>query len=198
MTKAPARLSLKEQCFFAKRLSFLIIAGTPLQESLAVLCEQAAGRGQRYVLQQLAEDVMSGRPLSKSLARFPRVFGDFTISLVRVGEASGTLSENLHYLAEELQKRQVLKTKMIGALLYPALISVATLGIVGFLMLYLFPKLLPVFQSLHASLPLFDPHRDKRKRLPRPLGTARGHITYMRHHGKHVFAQAQQDGACAV
>lgn len=149
-----ARLSLKEQCFFIKRLSFLIVAGTPLSESLVVLREQAGSRGQRILIEHLTEDVLGGQSLSRSLARFPRVFGDFAVSLVRVGESSGTLSENLQYLAEELQKRHALKNKMIGALLYPALISAATLGIVGFLMLYLFPKLLPVFESLHASLPL--------------------------------------------
>jgi type IV pilus assembly protein PilC len=149
-----ARLSLKEQCFFAKRLSFLINAGTPLSESLEVLREQSHGRGLRVVLEQVTREVSGGQSLSKSLAGFPRVFGNFTISLVRVGEASGTLSANLEYLAEELKKRHALRAKVMSALLYPLIISLATLGIVAFLMLYLFPKLLPVFVSLHVELPL--------------------------------------------
>jgi type II secretory pathway component PulF len=73
---------------------------------------------------------------------------------VRVGESAGILSENLNYLADELKKKQELRKKVIGALIYPIVILVATLGITGLLTVFIFPKILPVFKSLNVELPL--------------------------------------------
>jgi type II secretory pathway component PulF len=74
--------------------------------------------------------------------------------MVRVGEASGTLPLNLEYITEELKKKNELRKQIVGALLYPLIIVVATLGITIFLILYIFPKILPIFTSLHVALPL--------------------------------------------
>ena len=148
------RFSLKEQVFFAKRLSFLITAGVTPIEGLGVLREQATSQSHALVLDHLLKDVTSGQSLAKSFAKFPKVFSDFAVHIINVGESSGTLSQNLEYLAEELKKRQSLRHKVVGACVYPALITLATLGITAFLMLYLFPKIMPIFTSLRAALPL--------------------------------------------
>lgn len=148
------RFSLKEQVFFAKRLAYLINAGMPLLEALTVLHEQTGKRGHAKILEHVIRDVSNGQSLSRSLARYPGVFGEFAIHIIKIGESTGTLSQNLIYLADELRKRQALKRKIIGAFIYPALITVATLGITAFLMLYLFPKIMPIFESLNAQLPL--------------------------------------------
>ncbi len=149
-----SRFSLKEQVFFAKRLSFLISAGIPAVEGLHVLREQTSSKGQIRVLDHILQDLANGQSLAKSFAKFPKVFSEFSIHIIKVGESSGTLSQNLEYLADELKKKQQLRRKVIGAFVYPALITVATLGITAFLMLYLFPKIMPIFTSLHATLPL--------------------------------------------
>jgi type II secretory pathway component PulF len=149
-----SRFTLKDQVSFAKRLSFLMGAGITLVEGLSMLKEQGKSRGQKKVLSSVLNDIMAGQSLSRSFGRFPKTFGDFTISIVKVGENSGTLSTSLTYLAEELKKKQILRRKMISAFIYPALITAATLGITAFLMLYLFPKIMPVFASLHTTLPL--------------------------------------------
>ncbi|OGE82838.1 MAG: hypothetical protein A2846_04325 [Candidatus Doudnabacteria bacterium RIFCSPHIGHO2_01_FULL_49_9] len=73
--------------------------------------------------------------------------------MVRVGEMSGSLPENLEYLAVELKKKQELRRKVIGSLIYPVIIVIATLGIAGMLVLYVFPKILPIFKSLNFDLP---------------------------------------------
>jgi type II secretory pathway component PulF len=151
---ASARLSLKDQTLLAKRLSFLMNANVPLIEALSVLREQTRSRGHGKMLDAIIADVSQGQALSRSFGKFPKVFGDFAVHIVRVGESSGTLSQNLCYLSDELKKRHTLKRKVVGAFIYPALISVATLGITVFLMLYLFPKIMPVFTSLHMKLPL--------------------------------------------
>jgi len=148
------RLSLREQMLFAKRLSFMVRAGAPLIDGLSIMQKQARTRGSRAIYNQLIKDVENGQYLHTSLGRTKRLFGDFGISVIRVGEMSGTLSENLAYLAEELEKRTALRKKVLGALLYPAFITVATLGVSTLLTAYIFPKIMPIFQSLNVDLPL--------------------------------------------
>lgn len=148
------KLSVREQAFFIKRLSFLIKASVPILEGLAMVSEQTSSRRYARVIGSVVKDVSQGTSLSKSLGRFPHIFGDFGINIIKVGESSGTLSQNLDYLADELHKRQNLRRKVFGALVYPVIVTVATLAITGFLILYLFPKIMPVFASLKMELPL--------------------------------------------
>ncbi len=146
-------MSLKEQCFFIKRLSFLTKANIPILESLIMVHEQTYSKTHLKILEVVINDVSSGQSLSRSLAKFPKLFGEFAISIISLGESTGTLSDNLIYLSDELKKKDELRKKIIGALIYPCIITLATFGIVGFLMIYLFPKITPVFKSLHMSLP---------------------------------------------
>lgn len=148
------RLSIKDQTFFVKRLSFLIKAGIPMRESLVMIREQTRKRGYALILDTVIANVSNGQNLSTSLARFKNVFGEFTINIIGFGEQSGILSENLEYVADELKKRQALRKKIISASVYPIIVTLATIGIVTFLMVFLFPKILPIFASLHYDLPL--------------------------------------------
>lgn len=148
------RLSIKDQAFFIKRLSFLIKAGIPILESLHMIKDQTRSKNQIKILEKIIEDVSEGQSLSRSLSKYKKMFGEFSINIISFGEETGILSENLEYLADELQKRQALRKKIVGAFIYPAVVTLATLGITAFLMIYLFPKITPVFASLHAKLPL--------------------------------------------
>ncbi len=148
------KLSVAEQCFIFKRLAFLIAAGVPLIEALRILGEQAANRSQAMLFSALLADVNEGQSLSRSLAKQSNTFSAFSLSIVKIGEQSGTLSSALTYLSDELRKRQELRRLLIGASIYPALITVATFGITAFLLLFLFPKITPIFTSMHVVLPL--------------------------------------------
>lgn len=148
-----ARLSLREQALFAKRLALLVKAGVPLLKSLTILGRQTKSRATRKMFERISHDVENGQFLSKSLTPFKRIFGDFAINIIRVGETSGTLSENLKYLADELDKKRRLRQKVIGALVYPIVIMIAALAVSGLMTVYLFPKLLPIFKSLNVDLP---------------------------------------------
>jgi len=145
--------SIKQQTFFAKRLSFLIRSGVPMLESMHVLKAQASGRSEAKVLDKIINDVANGQTLSSSLAKFRNVFGAFTINVIKAGEASGTLIQNLNYLADELKKRSMLRKKIKSALVYPVIITIATFGLTGFLTVYIFPKIMPIFQSMSVELP---------------------------------------------
>lgn len=147
------RLSTKEQAVLARRLSFLIRAHVPILEALSILRKQAHAKTRQHMFDEIILDVSNGQLLSASLEKFRDLFGSFTIDIIRVGEEGGILDENLNYLADELQKQQDLQQKIIGAMVYPATVTVATLGITGLITIYVFPKILPVFKALHVDLP---------------------------------------------
>ncbi|MBI4160696.1 MAG: type II secretion system F family protein [Candidatus Yanofskybacteria bacterium] len=147
-------LTIKEKVLFATRLAFLIRSGTPIIEALRVLRKQATSSSKSKVLDQVIADVSNGQFLSSSLAKFEHIFDDFAVNLIKIGEESGTLDENLAYLAEEMKKKQALRRKVVGAMVYPVFIVIATLGMAALLTIYIFPKILPIFASLSAKLPV--------------------------------------------
>ncbi len=149
-----SKSSMKEQVFFVKRLSFLIRAEVPVVEALSMLRDQAGSKRMSAVLSKVVSDVSNGHSLSASVKKYPNHFGSFAVHIMHIGEQCGTLPDNLEYLAEDLKKRSLLKRKIVSAFVYPVVILCATLGITVFLLLYLFPKIMPVFQSLRVTLPL--------------------------------------------
>lgn len=149
-----AKFSTKEQAHFAKRLSFLVKAGVPIVDSLRILRRQAKSTQRAKLLDKLISDVSNGQYLATSLKKLPNIFGDFAVNIIKIGESSGTLDINLNYLSEELKKKQALKQKIIGALIYPVFITVATIGLTILLTVFIFPKIQPIFDSLHVVLPI--------------------------------------------
>lgn len=148
------RFSPQDQILFSKRLGMILRSGMPIMEGLHMLKEEAKSSSAIHIYGSLIDDVSEGQQLSTGLAKFKRYFGEFCVNIIRVGEASGTLHQNLEYLAEELKKKQTLKRKVVGALVYPAVIIVATIGIVVMLTVYIFPKILPIFAGVNMTLPL--------------------------------------------
>src|SRR6185437_1164655 len=148
------RFSGKEQTLFAKRLSFLVKANIPIVESLYLIRKQTKSRSKVKIFESVINDVSNGQYLATSLSKFGTIFGEFTVNIIRVGELSGILGQNLQYLAEELTKKQALRAKVVGALVYPLFITVATLGVTSLITAFIFPKLMPIFSSLHIQLPL--------------------------------------------
>lgn len=148
------RFPIKEQVHFAKRLSFLIGAGVSILDSLTMLKNQARSSSQKYIYGSVITDVTNGLFLSAGLAKFERFFGTFAINIIKVGETSGSLTQNLNYLADELRKKEALRKKVVGALIYPIFITIATLILAGSLTVFIFPKVMPIFKSLDVGLPI--------------------------------------------
>lgn len=149
-----SRMSIKEQTFFIKRLSFLIKAGVPMLESLVMIRDQTRKKNYVNIFNTIIIDVSNGQYLSTSLSKFIHIFGEFSINIIYFGESTGILGDNLVYLAEELKKKNALRKKILSAFIYPVIVILATLCIIGFLMIYLFPKIMPVFLNLHIKLPI--------------------------------------------
>ncbi len=148
------KLSTKEQTLFAKRLAYLMRAGVPILDSLNLLKEQIQAKAGKELLRKIVADVANGQYLSTALSKFKNSFSGFFINIIRIGESSGILSDNLEYLAEELKKKDLLRRKILSAMFYPVFIVVATLGLVTLLTVIVFPKVLPIFTSINVPLPL--------------------------------------------
>lgn len=146
-------ISTQEKINFTRHLAIVIKAGLPLFEGLKIIRRQVTSRTLKSVIDQVILDINNGQFLSDALERHNHLFGDFFINIIRIGETSGTLSSNLLYLAEEMKKSKTLKGKVRSALIYPAIILLATVGITSLLVFYVFPKILPVFGSLKVELP---------------------------------------------
>lgn len=145
--------STKERVLFAKRLSFLVKAGVSILESIILIRNQTKSKRKQRIFDTIIADVTAGQFLSKSLDRYTRIFGQFTVNIIRVGENAGVLPENLIYLSEELAKKHALERKVQSALIYPIFITIATFGVTGMLVVFIFPKIMPIFISLNVKLP---------------------------------------------
>jgi len=139
---------------FARNLEVMIRSGMQILQSLDILKKQARSKAFVKILDSVIFDVKNGHFLSAGLEKYKTVFGEFFINLIRVGEASGTLSENLKYLADELRKKDELTKKIRGAMAYPMIIMLATVGITSIMIFVIFPKILPVLTSINVELPL--------------------------------------------
>jgi len=146
-------ISDQEKIDFARHLAIIIKAGIPLYDGLLIVKKQSQSPRLIKIIDQLSRDVSNGLFFADSLDRYHEAFGDFFISVVRVGEASGTLAQNLLYLSDETKKRRDLKRKVKSAMVYPAIILIATLGVTAFLAFFVFPKLLPVLTGIGGKLP---------------------------------------------
>lgn len=147
------RLSIQEKINFARHLSMVVKAGLPIFKGLTIIRSQAASKTLQRIVDQVLQDVNNGKFLADSLERYKGIFGEFFVNIVRVGEASGTLSQNLLYLADELKKAKELRAKVRSAMVYPLIILFATLGLTSFLAFFILPKLLPVLHGLKVELP---------------------------------------------
>lgn len=148
------RFSMKERILFTKRLAILLQSGMPISRCLVLMRDQAQTQNQKLFFTSLSAAVLSGQKLSTALEKYRPTIGDFTINVVRIGEASGTLAENLEYISIEHKKKFELRRQLIGALVYPAIIILATFMITLFLVVYIFPKIIPIFTSLKIDLPV--------------------------------------------
>ncbi len=148
------RIGSKDLAVFERQLADLLEAGLPLLRALEVLQEQTENRKMTDVVSGLVEGVKAGVPLSQSMEKFPKVFNPMTSSMIRAGEIGGILNAVLARLADFSEKEQELKSKIRSAMAYPIFLSLMGMVTIGTLMVFVIPKLLPVFEEIGQTLPL--------------------------------------------
>lgn len=148
------KVSTKDKIFFARNLALLLKSGVSLVEALKIIRESSSSPSLKYIVSSLIEDVNKGQFLSNALEKFKNKIDNFFISIIKVGEYTAKLTSNLEKIAEELRKIERLKNKIISALIYPLFIIIVMIVVVILVIYFLFPRILPIFQSLHIDLPL--------------------------------------------
>jgi general secretion pathway protein F len=138
---------------WTRQLAGLVGSGLPLERALTALAEESEGERQRELVAHLKSEVNAGSPFARALGTAPREFDDIYRAVVAAGEQSGALGPVLERLADDLEERQALRGKLLGAMLYPAIVSVIALVIVTFLLTYVVPQVASVFVSSKHALP---------------------------------------------
>ena len=138
---------------WTRQLAGLVGSGLQLERALTALSEEAEDGRQRELVAHLRSEVNSGSPFARALAGAPREFDDVYRGVVAAGEQSGALGTVLERLADDLEARQELKGRLIGATLYPAIVSLIAVVIVVFLVTYVVPQVATVFTSSKRALP---------------------------------------------
>lgn len=149
----PMRVSVKDQIIFFKRLSMMLRVQIPIVTSLTMIQSEHAKGSLSKITSAVIADISSGQTLANALSHYKTIFGYFSLSIIAVGERSGTLPESLEYITVELKKKHELRKQILGALIYPAIVVLATLAISIFLIVYIFPKIIPIFLSVKTTLP---------------------------------------------
>jgi type IV pilus assembly protein PilC len=154
LPKFMQRVGLVDKMLFTRNLAVMLQAGLSFARALSILAEQTKSAYFREILQDISKDVQKGSSLGDSLAKYPKVFNNLFVSMVRVGETGGNLEEVLSLLALQLKKDHEITSKVKGAMMYPAVILTA-MSLIGVLMMvFVFPSLLKMFSESGTELPV--------------------------------------------
>lgn len=149
LSKFRNRVNTKDKVLFSRQLSTLINAGLPLVQSLRSVNNQTTSKPLKVVVNRVISDVEAGSTLSTAFAKHPAVFNQVYISLIAAGEASGTLDKALERLALQQEKDAEIIRKVRGAMVYPVIVVVVMLCVVGFMIV----KVLPQVETLYEGIP---------------------------------------------
>jgi len=139
---------------WTRQLAGLVSSGLPLERALTSLAEEADSQAQHHLVATLRAEVNGGTTFARALGQHPREFSDIFVAVIGAGEQSGNLGLVLERLADDLEEQQALKAKLVGAALYPAIVTLVAISIVLFLVTYVVPQVAHVFASSKHALPI--------------------------------------------
>ena len=136
-----SKVPLQEKSYFFQFLAVMVDAGIPVIQAVKMLARRTSSERFRRVLNTVAFNVSRGKTLSDSMARFPNVFGDVEIGVVRAGEASGHLDKMLARLSEQLSKSHEMQVKLVSASVYPAVVLLVLILAASGMLIWVIPSL---------------------------------------------------------
>ena len=148
-----AAFSATALAVWTRQLAGLVASGLPLERALTALAEEADDERQHHLVAVLRAEVNAGSTFARALQQHPREFSDIYCAVIGAGEASGSLGLVLERLADDLEERQALQAKLVGAALYPAIVTLVAITIVLFLVTYVVPQVASVFAGTKRALP---------------------------------------------
>ena len=138
---------------FTHQLATLLGAGQPLDRALSILLDLPESESAKKLIERVRDRVRGGNTLSSALDEEHGVFPKLYVSLVRAGEAGGSLEETLRRLADYLERAQAMRGSIVNALIYPAFLMVGVLGSLVLLLAYVVPQFVPIFEDMQVPLP---------------------------------------------
>src|SRR5688572_750214 len=143
----------KQLVSFTRQLSTLQDAGLPILRSLQILEQQQKPGLLKAIIGGVADEVEGGGTLSDAMAKFPKAFDKLYVNMINAGEAGGVLDLILNRLADFMEKAAKLKKKVIGAMIYPAVVISIAVAIVSMIMIFVIPKFEQIFKDFKTELP---------------------------------------------
>jgi general secretion pathway protein F len=147
------RVPAAELAATTRQMATLLAAGLAIDDALATVVEQADQQLLSRTLARLREDVRQGEALHAALAKHPGVFPALYVSIVQVGEDSGTLDQAMHRLADFLEAQARIRARVQAALAYPVLMAVVGIGVLAFLFAFVVPKITRMLEEMGQELP---------------------------------------------
>lgn len=148
------RIGLVDKMFFARNLAVMLGASLALTRALEAIIEETTNPRFKKIITDILNSVVKGKSFAESLRLHQNIFGDLFINMVEVGETSGKLTLVLGLLANQMKKDRALQKRVRGAMMYPAIILIALLGIGMLMMIYVVPTLTQTIKELNVPLPV--------------------------------------------
>ncbi|MCL4400120.1 type II secretion system F family protein [Patescibacteria group bacterium] len=150
------KINLTDQIFISKYLSLMLRLGTGLLQAINILLEDFDKKSVKSFLMEVRSNLERGQPFYSAFSRYPKVFSQVYVNLIRAGETSGNLDTVFENLTESLTKEKMLKDQIRSALIYPILLLSASVLILVFLVMFALPKIANVFDQGGFTPPLFS------------------------------------------
>ena len=147
------RVSLKEKMFFTRNLGVMVASGISLPRAVKILVAQTKSKKFKQVLTNIAQSLTEGESFSQALSRHSEIFPELFQNMIKVGEEAGTLEQVLKVLSEQMEKEHELRSRITSAMIYPAVIIAAMIGIGILMLIVVVPKLAETFEELQVELP---------------------------------------------
>ena len=152
--RSKVRISNNNLSIFTKQMSALLSAGTPIEKCLVLLSKQSSNGKFSQILLSINEDITEGNSLSSSMKKYPSIFDEIYTSTIYAGETSASLSEVFHDLSIYLDKEAKIRSQVVGALIYPAVLFFVSIAVIYALLSFVLPQVVEQFVSSNVELPL--------------------------------------------
>lgn len=152
-TRLTGGVSAKELQIFSRQFSVLIESGVPVVESLQSIADSVRNKKFKSAILDIIRQVTAGRKLSEAMELYPAIFSKLYVNLIKAGESAGVLDEVLNRLAVYIEKSNALRSKITGALWYPAITIFIAFAAITVILIYVIPKMQTIFSDQGQELP---------------------------------------------
>jgi len=151
--KRVQKLNLQDKIDFTSTFQILAQSGIPVVEALVFIENDAAKLKIRLLAKEIRRQIMAGSTFAETIAKYPKIFGQIYIGLIRAGETSGELEKTMERLLDLLKKEQAIRGKVIGTLMYPAFVVLLAMVIITIMLVFVFPAFKEMFENQGKDLP---------------------------------------------